>query len=102
VRCGDQRGADRRVGSQSGRPPLAQTERLKAALARYRRTGEDAERAETAAAYAGLLKYFETPARGAWRDKLKADKNSSPQEICNRGSEASGRIGLHWRGRACA
>jgi len=73
VRCGDQRGADRRVGSQSGRPPLAQTERLKAALARYRRTGEDAERAETAAAYAGLLKYFETPARGAWRDKLKAD-----------------------------
>jgi len=50
-----------------------QTERLKAALARYRRTGEDAERAETAAAYAGLLKYFETPARGAWRDKLKAD-----------------------------
>jgi len=50
-----------------------QTERLKAALARYRRTGEDAERAEAAAAYAGLLKYFETPARGAWRDKLKAD-----------------------------
>lgn len=50
-----------------------QTERLKAALARYRRTGEDLERAEAAAAYAGLVKYFETPARGAWRDKLKVD-----------------------------
>jgi len=36
---------------------------LKAGLARYRRrTGEDEERAEAAAAYAGLLKYFETTA----------------------------------------
>ncbi len=50
-----------------------QTERLKAALARLRRTGEEAERAEAAAAYAGLIKYFETPRRGAWRDKLLAD-----------------------------
>ena len=50
-----------------------QTERLKAALARLRRTGEDEERAEVAAAYAGLVKYLETPARGAWRDKLLAD-----------------------------
>jgi mannose/cellobiose epimerase-like protein (N-acyl-D-glucosamine 2-epimerase family) len=50
-----------------------QTERLKAALARYRRTGEHEERAEAAAAYAGLVKYFETPARGAWRDKLLTD-----------------------------
>ncbi len=50
-----------------------QTERLKAALARYRRTGEHEERLEAAAAYAGLAKYFETPARGAWRDKLKGD-----------------------------
>jgi mannose-6-phosphate isomerase len=50
-----------------------QTERLKAALARYRRTREDEEWAEAAAAYAGLCKYFETPARGAWRDKLKVD-----------------------------
>ena len=40
-----------------------QTERLKAALARLRRTGEDEERAEVAAAYAGLVKYLETPAR---------------------------------------
>ena len=50
-----------------------QTERLKAALARYRRTGAEAERAEAAAAYAGLVKYFETPRRGAWRDKFLAD-----------------------------
>jgi mannose/cellobiose epimerase-like protein (N-acyl-D-glucosamine 2-epimerase family) len=50
-----------------------QTERLKAALARLRRTGADDERAEAAAAYAGLTRYFETPRRGAWRDKLLAD-----------------------------
>ena len=50
-----------------------QTERLKAALARLRRTGEEEERAEAAAAYAGLVKYFETPRRGAWRDKFLAD-----------------------------
>ena len=50
-----------------------QTERLKAALARCRRTGEHEERMEAAAAYAGLVQYFETPARGAWRDKLRAD-----------------------------
>ena len=50
-----------------------QTERLKAALARLRRTGEDEERAEAVAAYAGLVKFFETPRRGAWRDKLKPD-----------------------------
>jgi hypothetical protein len=50
-----------------------QTERLQVALARYRRTGDEEERKEAAAAYAGLVKYFETPVRGAWRDKLKAD-----------------------------
>jgi mannose/cellobiose epimerase-like protein (N-acyl-D-glucosamine 2-epimerase family) len=50
-----------------------QTERLKAALARYRRTRDKHERAEAAAAYSGLIQYFETPAPGAWRDKLKAD-----------------------------
>jgi len=50
-----------------------QTERLKAALARYRRTGAAEERAEASAAYAGLVKYLGTPRRGAWRDKLKPD-----------------------------
>jgi mannose-6-phosphate isomerase len=50
-----------------------QTERLKAAIVRYRRTGDLGERAEAAAAYAGLIQYLETPARGTWRDKLMAD-----------------------------
>ncbi|HUO53397.1 MAG TPA: AGE family epimerase/isomerase, partial [Rhodoblastus sp.] len=50
-----------------------QTERLKAALARYRRTGDPRESAEAAAAFAGLLQYFDTPKRGVWRDKLRAD-----------------------------
>ena len=50
-----------------------QTERLKAALARLRRTDAEEEKAEAAAAYAGLVKFFETPRRGAWRDKLRAD-----------------------------
>ncbi len=50
-----------------------QTERLKAALSRYRRTGELDERSEATAAYAGLIRYFDTPMRGAWRDKLNAD-----------------------------
>jgi mannose-6-phosphate isomerase len=50
-----------------------QTERLKAALARWRRTGDADERAEAAAAYEGLLRFLDTPARGAWRDKLQVD-----------------------------
>ena len=50
-----------------------QTERLKAALARLRRTGETQERAEALAALAALTQYFNTPKRGAWRDKLRAD-----------------------------
>ena len=50
-----------------------QTERLKAALARYRRTRDPAERDEAISAYRGLVKYFDVPQRGAWRDKLKPD-----------------------------
>ena len=50
-----------------------QTERLKLALARHRRTGDPAESDEAAAAYAGLRKYFDTPSRGVWRDKLGPD-----------------------------
>lgn len=50
-----------------------QTERLKAALSRARRTCASEERNEATAAYASLLQYFNTPARGAWRDKLQAD-----------------------------
>lgn len=50
-----------------------QTERLKAALIRQRRTRAAEEGAEAAAAYAGLMKFLQTAVPGAWRDKLKAD-----------------------------
>jgi mannose/cellobiose epimerase-like protein (N-acyl-D-glucosamine 2-epimerase family) len=50
-----------------------QTERLKAALARYRRTRDEAERDEAIAAYRGLVQFLDVPGRGAWRDKLRAD-----------------------------
>jgi mannose-6-phosphate isomerase len=50
-----------------------QTERLKAALARLRRTGEAEERDEARAALAGLTNYLDVPKRGAWRDKWRAD-----------------------------
>jgi mannose/cellobiose epimerase-like protein (N-acyl-D-glucosamine 2-epimerase family) len=50
-----------------------QTERLKAALIRQRRTHAAEERAEAAAAYAGLIKFLQPAVAGAWRDKLKAD-----------------------------
>ncbi len=50
-----------------------QTERLKAALARYRRTRDISERDEAVAAFRGLSKYLDAPQRGAWRDKLKPD-----------------------------
>ena len=42
-------------------------------MARYRRTRDPAERDEAIAAYRGLVKYFDVPQRGAWRDKLKPD-----------------------------
>jgi len=50
-----------------------QSERLKTALARFRRTGEATERDEALSAYQGLMKYLDVPKRGAWRDKLRAD-----------------------------
>jgi mannose-6-phosphate isomerase len=50
-----------------------QTERLKVALARLRRIREQQERDEARAALKGLVKYFDTPKRGTWRDKLLAD-----------------------------
>lgn len=50
-----------------------QAERLKAALAQFRRTGDPMESAEAVKAYAGLFQYFDTPKRGVWRDKLCAD-----------------------------
>lgn len=50
-----------------------QTERIKAAAIRYRRTGCEAEAAETATALRGLARYYAVPVPGLWRDKLKVD-----------------------------
>ena len=50
-----------------------QAERMKAALARLRRTGDPAEAEEAAKAYQGLKLYFATRAQGAWHDKLQQD-----------------------------
>ena len=50
-----------------------QTERLKAALARFRRTGDPSEADEALAAWTGLRKFLEAPRRGLWRDKLRVD-----------------------------
>lgn len=50
-----------------------QTERLKAAVIRYRRLGSEAERREVVAAYQGLAAYFDTPCRGVWYDRWLAD-----------------------------
>lgn len=50
-----------------------QTERLKAALARLRRTGEVLEALEAVDAYKGLNQYLNVEISGLWRDKLKED-----------------------------
>ncbi len=50
-----------------------QTERLKAAVIRYIRLGEEFEVNEVLAAYRGLIQYLNVPVAGLWRDKLKAD-----------------------------
>lgn len=50
-----------------------QAERMKAALARWRRTRDPGEAAEAASAYAGLKQYLDAPGPGQWRDKLKPD-----------------------------
>lgn len=50
-----------------------QTERLKAAVARYRRLGSEPEADEAVQAWRGLQQYLEVPIAGLWRDKLQAD-----------------------------
>ncbi|NEX95024.1 mannose-6-phosphate isomerase [Caulobacter sp. 17J65-9] len=50
-----------------------QTERLKCAVARWRRTGDPEEAREAVDAWRGLHRYLDTPVRGVWRDRLKAD-----------------------------
>ncbi len=49
-----------------------QTERLKAAVARYQRLGA-AEASEVVDAYKGLWLYLDMPVLGTWRDRLNAD-----------------------------
>ena len=51
----------------------AQTERLKASLARWRRTRNPADAQEAAAAYRGLAQYLAMPVPGTWRDRMLAD-----------------------------
>jgi mannose/cellobiose epimerase-like protein (N-acyl-D-glucosamine 2-epimerase family) len=50
-----------------------QTERIKAAISRFRRMGTETEASEAAAAAAGLSQYLETVVPGLWRDKLLPD-----------------------------
>lgn len=50
-----------------------QTERLKAAVSRFRRLGSSEEAEEAASAAAGLQQYFQVPSSGLWRDKMRED-----------------------------
>lgn len=52
-----------------------QTERLKAAVARYRRSDDAHEALEIAAAANGLARYLAVDIPGLWRDKWQADGN---------------------------
>ncbi|HUO92312.1 MAG TPA: AGE family epimerase/isomerase [Rhizomicrobium sp.] len=65
-------GLDGRVRSANARL-WPQTERLKAALARWRRTRRNDELDEALLAVRGLWRYFEIPLKGSWRDVLKPD-----------------------------
>lgn len=50
-----------------------QTERIKAAVARLKRTADPAEASEAVAAAKGLEQYYNVATPGLWRDKLCAD-----------------------------
>jgi mannose-6-phosphate isomerase len=50
-----------------------QTERLKAGVARFHRLRTSSEMQEVSAAFRGLWQYFNLPAKGLWRDMLRAD-----------------------------
>ncbi len=56
-----------------------QTERIKAAAIRHRRTGDAAEAAEMAAALRGLSQYYNVAIPGLWRDKLRPDGTWLPE-----------------------
>ena len=51
----------------------AQTERIKAGVLAAQITGDDRWWTTAAEGARGLLKYFDTPVKGLWRDKLRAD-----------------------------
>jgi mannose-6-phosphate isomerase len=51
----------------------AQTERIKAGVLAAEVTGDPRWWATAAAGAEGLIKYFDTPVKGLWRDKLRAD-----------------------------
>lgn len=51
----------------------AQTERIKAGALAAEVTGDPRWWATAAAGAEGLIKYFDTPVKGLWRDKLRAD-----------------------------
>jgi mannose-6-phosphate isomerase len=50
-----------------------QTERLKAAVARFKRLGSEQETEEAVAAARGLRQYLQVEIPGLWRDKLRED-----------------------------
>lgn len=50
-----------------------QTERLKAAIAQWKRTQSQQDQQEIVAAYVGLAYYLTTPVAGLWWDRLQAD-----------------------------
>lgn len=50
-----------------------QTERLKAATARYNRLRNETEAKEIIASFEGLFQYFETGTKGTWYDKMNED-----------------------------
>jgi len=52
-----------------------QTERLKAAVARFTRLGSEREAEEAVAAARGLRQYLEVATPGLWRDKLREDRS---------------------------
>lgn len=51
-----------------------QTERLKAAVSRYRRLDSETEAGEIVLAAKGLEHYLDVPIPGLWHDKLRADR----------------------------
>lgn len=57
-----------------------QTERLKAAVARYRRLKTQEEASEVIAAYNGLASYFQTSCPGTWYDRWMADGSWMQQD----------------------